>query len=101
MRAIDALDRAAHATPETPFVVQGDVAVSYARAVAITHRIAARIQVMGVAPGTQRGGALIGVLGIIDAHGDGTDAGAVQACEALGKGIGLGINDEIDPALSI
>ena len=53
MRAIDALDRAAHATPETPFVVQGDVAVSYARAVAITHRIAARIQAMGVAPGTR------------------------------------------------
>ena len=53
MRAIDALDRAAHANPDTHFVVQGDVAVSYAQAVAITHRIAARIQAMGVAPGTR------------------------------------------------
>lgn len=53
MRAIDALDRAGHASPDTPFVVQGDVAVTYAQAVALTHRIAARIQALGVAPGTR------------------------------------------------
>lgn len=53
MRAIDALDRAALANPNAVFVLQGTTAVTYAQAVALTHRIAARIQSTGVQPGTR------------------------------------------------
>lgn len=53
MKAIDALDRVAYSRPETVFVQQGAIAVTYAQAVAMTHRIAARIQAMGATPGTR------------------------------------------------
>ncbi len=53
MRAVDALDRAAHANPDAIFVLQGTAAVTYAQAVALTHRIAARVQAMGARPGTR------------------------------------------------
>lgn len=53
MRAVDALDRAAHAMPEAIFVLQGTRSVTYAEAVALTHRIAARTQAMGVQSGTR------------------------------------------------
>lgn len=53
MRAIDALDRSSVAAPQSIFVRQGDVSVSYAHAVDITHRIAARIQALGVPVGTR------------------------------------------------
>lgn len=53
MRAIDALDRAAFQTPEAVFVQQGTTAITYAQAAALTHRIAARAQALGAAPGTR------------------------------------------------
>jgi acyl-CoA synthetase (AMP-forming)/AMP-acid ligase II len=53
MKAVDALDRAAQQTPGAIFVLQGTVEVTYAEAVALTHRVAARAQAMGVAPGTR------------------------------------------------
>jgi len=53
MRAIDALDRAAFQTPDAVFVQQGPMAVTYAKAAALTHRMAARAQALGAAPGTR------------------------------------------------
>lgn len=53
MRATDALDKAGLRTPHAIFVQQGGVTVSYQEAVSMSHRIAAKIQAMGVAPGTR------------------------------------------------
>ena len=53
MRATDALDKAGLRTPNAIFVQQGGMSVSYQEAVSMSHRIAAKIQHMGVAPGTR------------------------------------------------
>ena len=53
MRATDALDRAGLRTPDSIFVKQGGTAVSYQDAVSMSHRIAAKIQAMGIEPGTR------------------------------------------------
>jgi non-ribosomal peptide synthetase component E (peptide arylation enzyme) len=53
MRGIDALDKAGLRTPNAIFVQQGGISVSYQEAVAISHRIAAKIQAMGMEPGTR------------------------------------------------
>jgi len=53
MRAIDALDRIAWQYPDRVFVQQGGVAITYREACAWTHRIAARLQAMGVPEGTR------------------------------------------------
>ena len=56
---------------------------------------------VGVAPGTEGQGALVGQLGVSHAKGDGADAGAVQAGKALGEGVGLGVHNEVDLALAV
>jgi hypothetical protein len=56
---------------------------------------------VGEAPGAQRGGALVGLLGVLHAEGDGADARAVLAREALRERIGLRIQDEVDRALAV
>jgi acyl-CoA synthetase (AMP-forming)/AMP-acid ligase II len=53
MRATDALDKAGLRTPEAIFVKQGGIAVSYQEAASMSHRIASKIQDMGIAPGTR------------------------------------------------
>ena len=53
MRATDALDKAGLRTPDAIFVQQGGTAVSYKDAVSMSHRIAAKIQAMGIEPGTR------------------------------------------------
>ncbi len=53
MRAIDALDRAASRWPQRAFLQQGSTRVTYAEAVQLTERIAARLQAEQIAPGTR------------------------------------------------
>ena len=53
MKATDALDKAGLRTPDAIFVKQGGTAVSYKDAVSMSHRIAAKIQAMGIEPGTR------------------------------------------------
>ena len=53
MRATDSLDKAGLRTPDAIFVAQGGISVSYQDAVSMSHRIAAKIQDMGIAPGTR------------------------------------------------
>jgi acyl-CoA synthetase (AMP-forming)/AMP-acid ligase II len=53
MRATDALDKAGLRTPNAIFVQQGGISVSYQEAVSMSHRIAAKIQDMGIEPGTR------------------------------------------------
>jgi hypothetical protein len=40
-------------------------------------------------------------LASLHTESDGADAGAVQAGKALGKAVGLGIDDEVDAALAV
>ena len=54
-----------------------------------------------VAPRAQGQRALVGCLGVLHPEGNGTDAGAVQAGEALSKGVGFGVEDEVDAALAV
>ena len=61
------------------------------------HRATARRH----APCTQFNRALIRLLGIVHAKSDGTHRWAMQTRKALGKRIGLGIDDEIDVALAV
>src|SRR5690606_497718 len=53
------------------------------------------------APGAELAGALVGLGGIPDAEGHGTDRRTMDAGEALGKAFRLGIEDEVDVALAI
>ncbi len=53
MRATDALDKAGLRTPDAIFVKQGGVAISYRDAVLLSHRIASKIQDLGIVPGTR------------------------------------------------
>src|SRR5690606_16987396 len=52
------------------------------------------------APGAELAGALVGLGGIPDAEGHGTDRRTMDAGEALGKAFRLGIEDEVDVALA-
>ena len=56
---------------------------------------------MGVTPGPEADRAFVGGFGVLHAKGDGTDAGAVLARKTLGKGVGLGVDDEVDAALAV
>jgi acyl-CoA synthetase (AMP-forming)/AMP-acid ligase II len=53
MRATDALDKAGLRSPDAIFVKQGGVSVSYQDAVLMSHRIAVKIQSLGIDPGTR------------------------------------------------
>jgi hypothetical protein len=53
------------------------------------------------APGAHVQRALVGGGGILHADRDGADGRAVMAGEALGKGVLLGVDDEVDAALAI
>jgi hypothetical protein len=53
MRATDALDKAGLRSPDAIFVKQGGVSVSYQDAVSMSHRIAVKIQSLGIATGTR------------------------------------------------
>ncbi|MDT4831602.1 hypothetical protein FQZ97_651190 [compost metagenome] len=61
----------------------------------------ARAGLVGEAPGAQRGGALVGLLGVLHAEGDGAHARAVLARKALRERIGFGVQDEVDRALAV
>ncbi|MDT4840014.1 hypothetical protein FQZ97_738210 [compost metagenome] len=61
----------------------------------------ARTGRLRVAPGAQRNGALVGGLGIAHAQRDRAHTGAMQACEALRKAVGLGVDDEVDLPLAV
>ena len=61
----------------------------------------ARARGVGIAPGAQRNGALVSGLGVAHPERNGADAGAVLAGKALGKRVGLGVDDEVDAALAV
>jgi hypothetical protein len=61
------------------------------------HRPAFRV----VTPGAQFDRTTIGVGGVIDAKRNGADRWAVQPSEALGEGVGFGVDDEVDLTLPI
>ena len=52
------------------------------------------------APGAERQGALVGEGGVLHAKGDGADAGAMHAGEALGEALLLAVDDEVHVALA-
>ena len=53
MRATDALDKAGLTSPDAIFVKQGSISVNYQEAVSMSHRIASKIQSMGITVGTR------------------------------------------------
>src|SRR6218665_3725420 len=54
-----------------------------------------------IAPGAQVQRTPVSGLGIVHAQRDGADTGAVLARKALGKAVGLGVDDEVDLALAV